>query len=64
MVLGMLLLVALPAHAFVFGLGGSPTQQERAVDVGLLKRIGAWLCGAILTAGAMSLFSTPTPPVV
>ena len=61
MVLGMLLLVALPAHAFVFGFGGSPTQQGRTVDVGLLKRIGAWLSAAILTAGAMTLFGAPTP---
>jgi len=59
-VLGMLAFVALPAHAFVFGFGGSPTQLGRAVDVGLLKRIGAWLSAAILTAGTMSLFSTPS----
>ena len=56
-VLGMLAFVALPAHAFVFGFGGSPTRQGRSVDVGLLKRIGAWLSAAILTAGTMSLFS-------
>jgi hypothetical protein len=59
-VLGMLAFVALPAHAFVFGFGGSPTQLGRAVDVGLLKRIGAWLSAAILTAGAMSLLSAPS----
>ena len=63
LVLGMLVFVALPAHVFVFGLGGSPTQQGRAVDIGLLKRIGAWLSAAILTAGAMSLFGTPTVPL-
>lgn len=60
LVLGMLVFVALPAHVFVFGFGGSPTQQGRSVDIGLLKRIGAWLSAAILTAGAMSLLGTPT----
>lgn len=63
MVLGMLVFVALPAHAFVFGFGGSPTQHGRSVDVGLLKRIGAWLSAAILTAGAMSLVGVPTTPL-
>jgi hypothetical protein len=33
------------------------------VDVGLLKRIGAWLSAAILTAGAMSLVGVPTTPL-
>lgn len=60
-ILGMLLLVALPAHAFVFGFGGSPTQQSGSVDMGLLKRIGAWLSAAILTAAGMSWFGTAGP---
>lgn len=60
LILGMLALVALPAHIFVFGLGGSPTQQGRSVDVGLLRRIGAWLAAAILTAGALSMVGAPT----
>lgn len=60
MILGVLALIALPAHLFVFGLGGSPTQPNRAVDMGLLKRIGAWLAAAVLTAGAMGLMSAPT----
>lgn len=58
-ILGMLVMVALPAHAFVFGFGGSPTQQNGSVDMGLLKRIGAWLAAAILTAGAMAWLGTP-----
>lgn len=63
LVLGMLVFVALPAHIFVFGLGGSPTQRGRSVDIGLLKRIGAWLSAAILTAGAMSLLGAPAVPL-
>ncbi len=62
-ILGMLVLVALPAHAFVFGFGGSPTQQSGKVDVGLLKRIGAWLAAAILTAGGMAWLGAPVPLV-
>ncbi|MDM4766589.1 hypothetical protein [Pelomonas sp. SE-A7] len=45
--LGTVLLVGLPAHAFVVGFGAS----GRGVDKPLLLRIAAWL----LAAAAMSL---------
>jgi hypothetical protein len=56
LVIGMLVFVALPAHAFVVGFGRSPTQTGRSIDVALLKRIGAWLLAACVTAGAMALY--------
>lgn len=40
----LLLVVALPAHAFVIGTG--PTDVSRGLDSGLLRRIGAWLLAA------------------
>lgn len=42
----VLLTIALPAHALVLGLGGSPTAAPGALDTGLFKRIGAWLGAA------------------
>jgi hypothetical protein len=44
-----LLVIALPAHAFVVGFGRSQA-AGRAVDTALLKRIGAWLLAAAATA--------------
>ncbi len=50
-----LLVIALPAHAFVVGFGRSPTASARTLDTALLKRIAAWLSAAALTAGATLL---------
>lgn len=50
LILAMLLVVALPAHAFVVGFGRSGRPGGRAVDTALLKRIGAWLAAAVATA--------------
>jgi hypothetical protein len=44
LVLAFLLVVALPAHALVVGMGRR--QTGAAVDVPLLKRISAWLAAA------------------
>jgi hypothetical protein len=44
----ILLTIALPAHALVLGLGGSPTAVPGALDTGLFKRIGAWLGAAAM----------------
>lgn len=41
-----LLVVALPAHAFVVGMGPGQAGSSGGVDVPLLKRIGAWLAAA------------------
>lgn len=57
LVIGTLLLIGLPAHAFVIGL--SPTQRAAGtggVDKPLLLRIGAWLLAAVvavLVSGAV-----------
>jgi hypothetical protein len=48
-VLITLLVIALPAHALVVGFGRSQA-SGRAVDTALLKRIGAWLLAAAVTA--------------
>jgi hypothetical protein len=48
-IIGTLLLVALPAHAFVVGFKGSQTAGARAVDTALLKRIGSWLAASAVT---------------
>ena len=61
LVVGMLLLIAVPAHAFVVGVGRGPVQAGRAIDVALLKRIGAWLLAATVTAGALALYRTSAP---
>lgn len=55
-ILGTLLLVALPAHAFVLGFGHRQASQV-GLDTALLKRIGAWLAtaaGTVLLVGAVS----------
>ena len=50
LVVATLLLIALPAHALVVGFGRSASSQGRTVDTALLKRIGAWLAAAVITA--------------
>lgn len=51
-ILGAILIIGLPAHAFVLGFGRTPPPDARAIDTALLKRIGAWLGAA---AGASLL---------
>lgn len=41
-----LLVIALPAHAFVVGFRRSQPAGARTVDTALLKRVGAWLLAA------------------
>ena len=55
LVLATLLLIALPAHAFVVGFGYRQS-GGRGVDVALLKRVGAWLAAAAVTALVMALY--------
>jgi len=50
LVLATIVLVALPAHAFVIGLQRSQATGARAIDVALLARIGSWLAAGVLTA--------------
>ena len=44
-----LLVIALPAHAFVVGFRPNAIKGTRTVDTALLIRIGAWLVAAGLT---------------
>jgi hypothetical protein len=55
-----LLVIALPAHAFVVGFGRSQA-AGRTVDTALLKRIGAWLLAAAVTAGIVAALRAQFP---
>lgn len=55
LVVATLLVIALPAHAFVVGFGRSASSEGRTLDTALLKRVGAWLAGALLTAAITGL---------
>lgn len=48
LIIGTLLLVALPAHAFVVGFKREAT-DARKVGQALLKRIGSWLGASAIT---------------
>ncbi len=57
LVVATLLVVALPAHAFVVGMGagaGTSVGGSR-VDKALLQRIAAWLFTAVVVSGAARL---------
>lgn len=54
LVAGTLLLIALPAHAFVVGFERNPTTAASAIDMPLLKRIGAWLLAAVATTAVIT----------
>ncbi len=49
-IVAFLLVIALPAHAFVVGFGQRPATAGGTADTALLKRIAAWLLAAIATA--------------
>lgn len=58
LIVGTLLVIALPAHAFVVGFGASAATAERRLDTDLLKRIGWWLsaaAGVALLRGVVGL---------
>lgn len=55
LVAATLLVIALPAHAFVVGFGRNQAPGARTLDTALLERIGAWLLAAGATA-AMGAF--------
>ena len=50
LVLATIVLVALPAHAFVIGFRPRQDAGARSVDVALLARIASWLAAGVLTA--------------
>jgi hypothetical protein len=50
-VIATLLVIALPAHVFVMGLGRAQEESNGSpVNMALLKRIGAWLAAGVGTA--------------
>ena len=55
LVAGTLLLVALPAHAFVLGFSREGRAAPGTFDVAMLKRAGAWIAAALATVGASAL---------
>ena len=54
MIIGTLLLVALPAHACVVGFKASQGTDPRAVDMALVKRVASWLAAGAVTVLAAS----------
>ena len=58
LVVGTLLLIALPAHAFVVGFTRSGPARAGQLDTDLLKRIGAWLLAAAGTIDVVTLFGS------
>ncbi len=50
LVVTFLLVVALPAHAFVVGFSRSQATNATTLDTALLKRIGVWLGAAGIAA--------------
>jgi hypothetical protein len=50
LVVATIVLVALPAHAFVLGFHRGQSASPGALDVAMLARVGAWLAGAVITA--------------
>jgi glycopeptide antibiotics resistance protein len=57
LVVGFLIVVALPAHAFVVGFGRSQTANAGTLDTALLKRVGAWLSAAVITTVIAQFFN-------
>ncbi|MDO9316436.1 MAG: hypothetical protein Q7T97_18030 [Burkholderiaceae bacterium] len=56
LVVGTLVLIALPAHAFVVGFKQGQMAGSRAIDTALLKRIVVWLLAAAATTAVITLF--------
>ena len=56
LVLITLLVIALPAHAFVVGFGPN-RGGARTLDTALIKRIGAWLLADGLTVAISAAFN-------
>jgi hypothetical protein len=59
LMLAFLLVVALPAHAFVVGFGRSAAAGPATLDTALLKRTGAWLGASALVLAIMWILRAP-----
>jgi hypothetical protein len=55
LVMGTLLVVAVPAHALVVGWGRAAAAPAGGVDRALLQRMGAWLAAAAAVTGLRAL---------
>jgi hypothetical protein len=55
LIIGTLLVLALPAHALVLGFQRQAT-DARTLDTALLKRIGSWLVAGAVTVALASAF--------
>jgi hypothetical protein len=53
---GVLLLVAVPAHLFVIGVGEGKSFGERTLEPAFQKRLVCWLVAAAATTGLASLW--------
>ena len=58
LVVAFLLVVALPAHAFVVGFNRAQAADARTVDTALLKRAGAWLLAAAVAIAIGQILRT------
>ena len=56
LMLGTIVLIALPAHALVLGFQPRPGPRAGAMNRGLMVRIGAWLAAGTVTALALAAF--------
>ena len=56
LIVSTLLVIALPAHAFVVGFGRDQSTGPRMIDTAMLKRIGAWLLAAFATVAVTRAF--------
>jgi hypothetical protein len=56
LMLGTVVLVALPAHAFVVGFKRNQVAGAATVDSALLVRVGAWLACAAGSAVLVSMY--------
>jgi hypothetical protein len=52
LIIGTLLLVALPAHAFVMGFSRAQPAEAGKVDTALVRRVGSWLAASTVTLAA------------
>ena len=59
LVVATLLVIALPAHAFVVGFGRRQAGAGRTLDTALLKRVAAWLAAAGATVAIGALLGAP-----
>lgn len=55
LIVSTLLVIALPAHAFVVGFGHTQEATGRTLDMALLIRVGAWLAAAAGTTALLAL---------